>query len=310
MRVLSLFSGAGGMDLGFLRAKHKIEWANDNDVDAVATYKRNIGAHIAHGDIRDFKLGHLPESDIVIGGFPCQGFSRANLLRSVDDERNALYREFLRVIRGKKPRYFVAENVSGILSLNGGSVVKRIVKDFEEAGYRVDYRLFNMADYGVPQLRKRVIFLGCLRNLPEEERPHFPLPTHSREPLLGLKPWITISDALKDIPEPDSAHRLLNHICSKYKVTNRDFTGHRPTIPDRPSPTILARGNGKGGVCAIHHPRNHRRLSVRESAIIQTFPKSFEFLGSLNSMYRQVGNAVPALFAFKLARQFTALESR
>lgn len=299
------------MDLGFIRAGHNIVWANDIDPDAVATYRRNIGQHIILADVRQLRLCDLPEADIVIGGFPCQGFSRANRLRSASDERNTLYLEFLRVIRGKKPKYFVAENVPGILSLDGGRVARRIVKDFERAGYDVRHQLFNVADYGVPQLRRRVIFLGCRRDLRVASRPDFPKPSHSEKPLNGhLKSWITIAEALVDIPEPDSTHGLANHVCSKYKVTNRDFTGHRPTNPDRPSPTILARGNGKGGVCAIHHPQNHRRMSVRESAVIQTFPVDFEFVGALNSMYRQVGNAVPVLFATKLGQQFAIIECK
>ena len=116
--------------------------------------------------------------------------------------------------------------------------------------------------------------------------------------------WISISDALAEIGEPDTATNLTNHICSNYKVTNRNFTGHRTTDPDKPSPTILARGNGGGGVCAIQHPKNHRRLSVRESAVIQTFPLDFTFSGGLMSTYRQVGNAVAVKFAEALATGF------
>jgi DNA (cytosine-5)-methyltransferase 1 len=308
MRVLSLFSGAGGMDLGFQRSGHTLVWANDFDEDAVESYRANLGDHIVLGDIRKIRLQDMPAADLVIGGFPCQGFSRANMLRSADDERNALYREFLRVIRGKQPRYFVAENVSGILSLDGGRAVLQILADFRSAGFDVEFARVNMADYGVPQLRRRVIFIGCRKDIPGYLRPAFPRPTHAETPSGRLKPWITISEALKGVPEPDSPNGLLNHVCSKYKVTNRDFTGHRPTNPDRPSPTILARGNGKGGVCAIHHPGNHRRMSVRESALIQTFPRNFKFFGGLNSMYRQVGNAVPVLFAVQLGKQFAGVE--
>jgi DNA (cytosine-5)-methyltransferase 1 len=297
------------MDLGFQRSGHEIVWANDFDRDAAETYRANLGEHVVCSDIRAVQLRDLPDAEIVVGGFPCQGFSRANMLRSTGDERNTLYREFLRVIKGKRPSYFVAENVAGILSLDRGQAVLKILADFRAAGYDVQHKLFNMADYGVPQLRKRVIFLGCRKDIPLHLRPTFPSPTHAEKPTGKLKPWVTISQALKGIPEPDAQHRLLNHICSKYKVTDRDFTGHRPTKPDRPSPTILARGNGKGGVCAIHHPSNLRRLSVRESALIQTFPKSFEFHGALGSMYRQVGNAVPVLFASRLGTQFAEIES-
>jgi DNA (cytosine-5)-methyltransferase 1 len=124
---------------------------------------------------------------------------------------------------------------------------------------------------------------------------------------LRLKPWVSIGKALARIPEPDERHSLPNHIYSKYKVTNRNFTGHRTTDPDKPSPTILARGNGKGGVCAIQHPLNHRRMSIRESATIQTFPLKFEFVGQMNSCYRQVGNAVPVLFAEHLGESLAEL---
>ena len=310
MKILSLFSGAGGLDLGFIRAGHEVLWANDVDADCVESYRRNIGEHIVHADICDIDTSILPDADVVVGGFPCQGFSRANLRRSESDSRNALYLQFLRVVRAKKPKYFLAENVRGLRSMSGGRVLKMIVEDFADAGYSVKDDLFNLADFGVPQSRWRVIIIGTRSDLPSSGEPNFPTPTHAgRGELMGLRPWITIAEGLAGVPEPtEPGHGLLNHICSKYKVTNRDFTGHRRTDPGKPSPTILARGNGKGGVCAIQHPKNHRRLSVRESAMVQTFPDSFEFFGGTNSMYRQVGNAVPPLFAEVLAREFVKVE--
>jgi DNA (cytosine-5)-methyltransferase 1 len=148
--------------------------------------------------------------------------------------------------------------------------------------------------------------------LPEEADFQFPVPTHaapSKAKNLGRKPWVSIGDALADIPEPEDAHNLPNHVYSKYKVTNRNFTGHRTTDPNKPSPTILARGNGKGGVCAIQHPKNHRRMSIREQATIQTFPLKFEFIGKMNSCYRQVGNAVPVQFAKCLGKMLAKCEA-
>jgi len=311
MKIISLFSGAGGLDLGLIQAGHKIVWANDHDEDCVATYKANIGAHIRLADIEKIKTQEIPDADAVVGGFPCQGFSCANLRRSVEDERNALYLQFLRVIRNKKPKFFIAENVRGLLSLDNGEVIKMIVSDFTSAGYRVKYDVFNMADFGVPQTRIRVIIIGCRKDLPEKCFPDFPAKTHSRHNPNGHKPWVSIGSALRGFPEPtDPKHEYLNHVCSQYKVTNRNFTGHRRTDPDKPSPTILARGNGRGGVCAIQHPNNHRRLSVRESAVIQTFPLDFRFTGALNSMYRQVGNAVPPLFAQLLGKELKEAESK
>jgi len=303
MRVVSLFSGAGGLDLGLIQANHDVVWANDNDRDCFSTYRENIGTEIVLGDIADVSSRSIPDCDVVVGGFPCQGFSTANLLRFEDDERNRLYLEFLRVIRDKSPQYFLAENVRGILSLAGGKAIEKIERDFAAVGYRVSKKLFNMADYGVPQTRQRVIIAGTRTDLSEDQDFRFPEPTHTKKAnseIGGLLPWVTIREALADMPEPDSEHSLANHEYSKYKVTNRNFTGHRTTDPDKPSPTILARGNGKGGVCAIQHPNNHRRMSIREQATIQTFPTDFVFHGRMNSCYRQVGNAVPVLFGHAL----------
>jgi DNA (cytosine-5)-methyltransferase 1 len=302
MQIVSLFSGAGGLDLGMVKAGHHIVWANDFDPDSCATYKANIGDHIVCGDISKVKLEEIPDCDVVIGGFPCQGFSMANMLRSGEDERNKLYKQFQRIVKGKRPQYFIAENVRGILSLDGGEAIKKIVGDFTKAGYRVKYKSFNTADYGVPQSRVRVIIAGTRNDLPVDLDFQFPESTHNK------KTWVSVTTALAKIPEPDAKHRLTNHIYSKYKVTNRNFTGHRETDPNKPSPTILARGNGKGGVCAIQHPLNHRRMSVRESAVIQTFPLTFTFQGSMGSMYRQVGNAVPVHFAKQIGVKLRELE--
>lgn len=305
MKIVSLFSGAGGLDLGLMRAGHEIVWANDFDADCVETYCKNLSHHIALGDISDMSSDEIPDADVVVGGFPCQGFSQANMLRLEDDPRNRLYLEFRRVVRDKRPLYFLAENVRGILSLAEGRAIERIKADFAAAGYRVQVRLFNVADYGVPQMRQRVIIAGTRCDLDPAFDFEFPAPTHCKPSLCaatGLRPWVTISEALDGMPDPDKPHNLPNHIYSRYKVTNRNFTGHRWTDPDKPSPTILARGNGKGGVCAIQHPDNRRRMSIREQATIQTFPWDFEFVGKMNSCYRQVGNAVPVLFGEHLGR--------
>src|SRR5471030_1695682 len=127
MRVVSLFSGAGGLDLGLQWAGHKIVWANDIYEDAAATYRKNIGTHIDTRDIQKISTRDIPDCDVVVGGFPCQGFSVANWDRSVKDPRNQLYRELVRVIQAKKPRYFVAENVKGLASIGKGNVLRRII---------------------------------------------------------------------------------------------------------------------------------------------------------------------------------------
>ena len=303
LKVASLFSGAGGLDLGFKNSGHQIVWANDIDPDSAETYVQNIGKEMICGSVDEVKSDDLPSFDALIGGFPCQGFSRANIHRVEKDERNSLYVNVVRLLRDRQPKFFMLENVKGIMSLNGGNDFNEIRLALEESGYVVQHKVLNAADFGVPQSRIRVIIVGIRRDLIGKYSYDFPNPTHSKT---GdeLPKWVTIGEVLEKIPEPNERHDLKNHVCSNYKVVNRDFTGHRRTDPGKPSPTILARGNGGGGVCAIPHPNNLRRLTVRESAIIQTFPLNFEFSGSLTSMYRQIGNAVPVKFAEKLASGF------
>lgn len=307
MKIISLFSGAGGLDLGLIQAGNTVIWANDIDRDAAATYKANIGNHIICDDIKNIEIKDIPDADVVVGGFPCQGFSQANRLRSLDDERNQLYRFFYNTIRVKQPKFFVAENVKGILSLGKGEAIKQIVADFQAAGYITTVNLVNMANYGVPQTRQRVIIIGQRVDLGTELLFEFPEHTHSKDGKI-LPCWVSIKDAIDHFADPDMENDVLNHIYSAYKVEYRNFTGHRQTNPDKPSPTILARGNGKGGVCAIPHYNGKRRLTIRESASVQTFPETFYFCGAMNSCYRQIGNAVPVHFAKLLGKELIRLE--
>lgn len=308
MKILSLFSGAGGLDLGLIQAGNEIVWANDIDANCVETYKANIGDHIILEDIKNIDVSSLPDADVVVGGFPCQGFSQANRFRMLDDERNALYKFFYGVILEKQPMFFIAENVKGILSLGKGEAIKQIISDFEDAGYITELHLVNMADYGVPETRQRVIIIGQRKDLGVDILFRFPTPTHEKNGENGLKKWVSIKEAIGHLPDPDIENDVPNHEYSKYKVEYRDYTAHRQTNPDKPSPTILARGNGGGGVCAIPHYNGKRRLTVRESATVQTFPEDFVFHGVRGSCYRQIGNAVPVLFAKLLGEELIRIE--
>jgi|LSQX01.1.fsa_nt_gb DNA (cytosine-5)-methyltransferase 1 len=213
-KVVSLFSGAGGMDLGFIQAGFDIIWANDIIPESIETYKKNIGNHIVFGDIRMISSNDIPDNpDVIIGGFPCQGFSIANTRRSMEDQRNFLYKEMLRIIKDKKPKMFVAENVKGLLSMEKGQVIEMIKRDFEELGYYVEARLLNAAEYGVPQLRERVIILGNRIN----KSVTYPKKTHYLEnaSLLddNLKPAVTCKEAigwLADIRCQDEPIKLPN----------------------------------------------------------------------------------------------------
>ena len=243
-RVISLFSGAGGMDLGFINAGFEIVWANDFFKEAVESYKKNVDGRIVYGDITKIDSSEMPNDiDLVIGGFPCQGFSVANTKRSMKDERNFLYKEMLRVIDDKKPKFFVAENVKGILSMKKGKVFEMIKKDFKKLGYNVDAQLLNAAEYGVPQARERVVIIG---NRIGVKNP-YPKPTHwvdskKYESKKGLKKPVTVEETigclsnvrLSDKPITlDNGMIIYNHMAAtnvydkfwgrKYKVKQEDI---------------------------------------------------------------------------------------
>lgn len=307
--VLSLFSGVGGMDLGFIQAGFQVVWANDNYPDAVATYRRNIGDHIVERNILDIESCHFPKSDVIIGGFPCQGFSVANTQRSKQDGRNKLYLEFVRVLSITMPKVFVAENVPGILSLERGAVIKTIISDFSDVGYNVLYKVLNAADYGVPQLRRRVFIVGVRKDVVYESDLIWPKKTHADPSVpntLSLHEWIRVGDALSHLPDPSPDCEISNHNSfSKYKLRFNGYLGHRTIDANSPAPTVTGRGDMKGGVVVMHHPSNTRRMTPRETAIVQGFPDDFAFSGTNSSVYRQVANAVPPPLAKSVALALT-----
>jgi DNA (cytosine-5)-methyltransferase 1 len=306
MNVVSLFSGAGGLDLGFIRAGHNILWANDLYHDAVETYRLNIGNHIVEQDIKEIPSNQVPDADIVIGGFPCQGFSVANTKRHTNDARNSLYKELLRVINDKRPNFFLAENVKGILSLDKGSVFNMIINDLSSIGYRVKYKVLNAANFGVPQRRERIFIVGVRNDLDCEYE--FPQETHSKIATDNLIPWVSVTDALSCYPDPDMPNDIPNHTYSKYKLNFNGYIGHRQLDPSQPAPTVTARGDNRGGVVILPHPNGLRRMTCRELATIQSFPADFRFCGPNSSIYRQIGNAVPVELARNVAQQFNLLK--
>lgn len=308
MKIVSLFSGAGGLDLGFKMAQHEIIWANDLYYDAVETYKKNIGNHIIYDNIINIKNEKIPECDIVIGGFPCQGFSVANMKRYSNDIRNSLYKQLIRVINLKKPKFFLAENVKGIMSLEKGLVLQMIIEEFSTLGYNVQFQVLNAADYGVPQTRQRVFIIGVRNDIAFEYK--YPQATHDKNGENNLPKWVSIGSIMSVIPNPDLPNDLKNHEYSKYKLNFNGYIGHRPLDPTKPAPTVTARGDDKGGVVILPHPNAIRRMSCRELAIVQSFPLDYEFIGTRSSVYRQIGNAVPPLLAYAVANVFNEYQGK
>lgn len=299
--VVSLFSGCGGMDLGFKGgftslgrhyAKHpfNIVWANELNEAACRTYRKNIGKHIHQGDIWKM-LNELPkQADIVIGGFPCQDISVNGKGAGVDGKRSGLYRAMVETIARTTPKIFVAENVKGLLMNHHADALRQVLMDFRALGYNVSYQLYHAADYGVAQTRERVIIVGTLPGV----KP-FKAPAPTCEP----KDHITAREALRDLsalPENESS----NHVWSKAQRSPEQ--GDRRLRADRPGYTIRAECHGN----IQWHYEQPRRISMREAARIQSFPDDFIFDSKLRETERQVGNAVPPVLAWHIARAVAA----
>jgi len=296
--ALSLFSGAGGLDIGFERAGFKIVWANDFNADACETHEKWSGAQVICGDIAKIETGNIPDADILLGGFPCQGFSLSGS-RKIDDARNKLYKQYARVLKAKQPAMFAAENVKGILTMGEGRVINAILQEFSDCGYDVFHRLLNAKEYAVPQDRERVFIIGFRRDL-HRRGFKFPAPRNH---------VVTLREALKNMPEPAPDDVCQAPYSSRYRSRNRkrgwDEVSY--TIPatakqvplwsGSPDMTKIDKDHWKFGENGIT-----RRFSWREAAAIQTFPPHLEFAGDLTSKYRQIGNAVPVKLAESIAQ--------
>lgn len=303
--AISLFSGAGGLDMGFENAGFKTIWANDFEADACKTHENWSKAKVVCGDIAKVDASDIPDADIMLGGFPCQGFSLSGP-RKIDDSRNVLYKHYVRIVKAKKPLMFVGENVKGLLTMGNGSIIDAIVAEFADCGYDVFYKLLNARDYGVPEDRERVIIVGFRKdlNIHNFEFPH-PRPYK-----------VTMREALKNIPDPSPDEVCNAPYSSRYMSRNRkrDWDDVSYTIPAMAKQVTLWPGSpdmkkietdhwefGKEGIT--------RRFSWREAAAIQTFPPEVEFYGDLTSKYKQIGNAVPVKLAEIIATHLFAILS-
>jgi DNA (cytosine-5)-methyltransferase 1 len=295
-RTVSLFSGCGGMDLGFRGGfthlgdrykKHPFEvvWANDFNKFACKTYEANLKHEIHHGDIWE-KLTLLPGScDVVIGGFPCQDISINGKRAGVNGKRSGLYRAMVEAIDKLRPRAFVAENVKGLLMKYNKESLERVLEDFGALGYTVTHQLYHAADYGVPQNRERVFIVG----VDESCKPFVP-----PKPTLSKDEWVTAKAAIGDL-EGAEEHKVPNHTWSRANVSSDQ--GNRVLREDKIAATVRAECHGN----SQFHYSEKRRISMREAARFQTFPDDFTFVGGIREVERQVGNAVPPVLAWHIA---------
>lgn len=322
MDLISLFSGAGGMDLGFEKAGFKIVVANEFDKTIWETYEKNHKALLIKNDIRHIKSEDLSECDGIIGGPPCQSWSEAGTLRGIEDDRGKLFYEYIRILKDKQPKFFVAENVSGMMAKRHSEAVRNIIHHFETAGvgYDIYIDMLNANDFNVPQDRQRVFYIGFRKDLGITNF-KFPEPQNYK-PILKDAIW-DLKDNVLPAKEKNktngNACQILNHEYFIGAFSSIFMSRNRVRTWDKPSFTIQASGRQ-----APLHPQApimikiekdlhkfvegsehlYRRLSVRECARIQTFPDTFKFYyTNLNDAYKMIGNAVPVNLAFAVANQ-------
>jgi len=321
VNIISLFSGCGGLDLGFEKAGFNIPIANEFDKTIYETFKVNHPkTKLIEGDIRNIKEEDFPdEIDGIIGGPPCQSWSEAGALRGINDERGQLFYEYIRILKNKQPKFFLAENVSGMLANRHSDAVKNIVAMFEECGYDVTITLVNAKDYGVAQERKRVFYIGFRKDLAID----FKFPKGSTTDDADK---ITLRDIIWDLQDSAIPAFPKNKHNPDAVNNNEYFTGSYSTIFmsrnrvknwDEQAFTVQASGRQ----CQLHpqapkmikHGHNdcrfvegkehlYRRMTVREVARVQGFPDDFKFIyTSVDNAYKMIGNAVPVNLAYEIA---------
>jgi len=310
LKVASLFAGGGGLDLGFAAAGFISAFSTDIVDSFCETIRHNLPNDVVEAwDMNDLKGRYVKEKvgniDFVIGGPPCQSFSILGNRGATLDPRGKLVFEYVRFIKEINPRGFLFENVPGLLSVNGGKDWKMIQKFFESTGYQIHWKRVNAAEYGVPQLRERIVLIGLRKSMkfswPEKR---FSIAKNGESEL----PVARIAGQALEGVEIAPNHIIRVHSekvsgrYSKIAQGGRDRVDHTDRIhPERPSGTVLV-GSGGGGGRPFIHPYEDRHLTVREAARLQSFPDWWEFKGTGTSQYRQVGNAVPALMAYHIAK--------
>lgn len=319
MKIVSLFTGAGGLDLGFEKAGFRTIWANEFDKNIWATFEYNFPhAKLDKRSITDVTPEEIPDCDGIIGGPPCQSWSEAGARRGINDKRGQLFFDYIRILEVKQPKFFLVENVSGILHPKHAESFNNFLKSFESAGYIISWKLVDANDYNVPENRLRVIIVGFRKDL--KKKFEFPEPQKHKP---------TLKDAIWDLRHAKAAKECNKTNGDDLAVPNHEYMNggfstiymsrNRVRSWDEPSFTIQAGGRH----APIHpkapkmklvsqnkrifepgHEKEYRRLSVRECARIQTFPDEFVFTyTNIADGYKMVGNAVPVNLAFAIANQ-------
>lgn len=320
MKIVSFFAGAGGLDLGFQQAGFNVVWANEYDKEIWETYEKNHPhTTLDKRSIMDIPADDVPECDGIIGGPPCQSWSAAGAARGIKDQRGQLFYDFIRILEAKQPKFFLAENVSGMLISKHSEALDGIKELFKNAGigYELSFQMLNAADYEVPQDRKRVFFIGIRKDLdfkyqfPTERFPKITLEAAISDLTEGALPAIEFNNTNGDACGIPNHEYMIGGFSTIYMSRNRvrgwdeqSFTiqaggRHAPIHPQAPKMKLIEQDvrvfvPGKEDL--------YRRLTVRECARIQTFPDDFTFYyNKVAAGYKMIGNAVPVNLAKHIA---------
>lgn len=315
-KVVSLFSGCGGADCGMLggfefnkikyeRLPFELVYASDIDKKAVMTHQANFhSAELVCKDICDTPSSEIPDHNVLVGGFPCQSFSTVNPTKDPFDDRANLYKQMVRIAKDKQPEICIAENVKGLMTLHKGAIFKRVVEAFNDAGYNTYYRLINSADYGVPQKRERMIMVCVRKDLDKE----FVFPD---APNVGN--WVPLSVAVPVLAIEDKKYYFSERAVQGMKNAKKNMKRGLAQNLDAPCLTVtshLAKVslNSRDPVLLVDPEKElYRRFTPREAARIQSFPDTFTFTGSEADAYRQIGNAIPPVMFWHIAKAVALL---
>ena len=307
MKIASFFCGCGGSDLGILGGfdyllkkykslKTEIVYAGDIDKWAIETYNHNFKHKALCEDVCNVSTEDIPDHDILIGGFPCQTFSIVGERKGTEDPRGMLYLEMVRVLKEKQPKAFIGENVKGLVNIKKGKILQKMIHDLEAAGYNVSWKIMRAVEFGVPQKRERVFIVGIRKDLPV----NYEFPEAS----------VTAFTPLKKILEPsyDPKYIFSQRAVDGMKKAHKGFNKGRHQDVEGPCNTISAHLakvslNGTDPVLLINKSKEiYRRFTPREAARIQAFPDSFDFPVSDLKAYKQIGNAIPPVLMWHVAK--------
>lgn len=318
LKVASFFCGCGGSDLGILgdfnylgkyydELPFEINYALDIDKFAVKTYNQNFKHPAICGDIKDVEIEHLSDFDVLLGGFPCQSFSTINPTKDTNDERANLYKQLVKILKIKQPKIFICENVKGLMTLQKGEILKKILTEFESVGYQVEFKLLLASNFGIPQKRERIFIVGVRKDLNLTFK--FPNETHSENAELYTEKWVALKNVIPSLTIDEQKYYFSEKAVQGMKNAKnnmkrgvwQDLEGQCLTITSHLSKASL---NSRDPVLLVDPSKEiYRRFTPKEAASIQSFPDNFVFPVSDIQAYKQIGNAIPPVLMWHIAKE-------